>query len=61
MFAIFSPGPMELAIIAIVAVLLFGSQLPKVARSIGAAIPEFKKGIRGLEDEKNEIEKAIKE
>jgi sec-independent protein translocase protein TatA len=44
-------GPMEMAIIMIVAVLLFGKRLPEVGRNLGKGIIEFKKGLRGLEDE----------
>ncbi len=33
-----------------VAVLLFGSRLPEVGRSLGKGIIEFKKGLRGIED-----------
>ena len=49
--AFFSPGPMEMMIIAGIAVLLFGKRLPEVGRSLGKGIVEFKKGIRGIEDE----------
>ena len=35
MIAFFSPGPMELCIIVGIALLLFGSRLLSVARSIG--------------------------
>ena len=49
--AMFSPGPMEMLIIGVVAVLLFGKRLPEVGRSLGKGIVEFKKGIRGVEDE----------
>jgi sec-independent protein translocase protein TatA len=42
----------EWIIIAVVALLLFGgSQLPKLARSIGQAQKEFKKGLAEGEDE----------
>jgi sec-independent protein translocase protein TatA len=34
-----------------VAVLLFGKRLPEVGRSLGKGIVEFKKGLRGIEDE----------
>jgi sec-independent protein translocase protein TatA len=47
----FSPGPFELMIIGIIALLLFGKRLPEVARSLGKGIVEFKKGVRGIEDE----------
>jgi sec-independent protein translocase protein TatA len=49
--AFFSPGPMEMVIIGVIAVLLFGSRLPDVARSMGKSLVEFKKGMRGIEDE----------
>jgi len=46
-----SPGPMELAIIAMIALLLFGKRLPEVAKNVGKGFVEFKKGISGIEDE----------
>jgi len=39
------PGPMEMVIIGLVALLLFGGRLPSVARSIGQSIFELKKGL----------------
>ena len=47
----FAPGPMEMIIILLIAVLLFGKRLPEVGRSLGKGIIEFKKGVRGIEDE----------
>jgi len=47
----FSPGPMEMIIIGIIALLLFGKRLPEVARSMGKGIVEFKKGVSGIEDD----------
>ena len=38
-------------IIGIIALLLFGKRLPEVARSLGKGIVEFKKGVRGIEDD----------
>jgi sec-independent protein translocase protein TatA len=48
---LFGLGPMEIAVIVVLAVLLFGKNLPGVGRSIGKSIVEFKKGMKGLEDE----------
>lgn len=47
----FSPGLPELVIFGTIALLLFGKRLPEVARSLGKGIVEFKKGVRGIEDE----------
>jgi len=49
--AYFSPGPMEMIVVGVIALLLFGKRLPEVARSLGKGIVEFKKGVRGIEDE----------
>jgi sec-independent protein translocase protein TatA len=44
-------GPTEMIVILVIAVLLFGKRLPEVGRSVGKSIVEFKKGMRGVEDE----------
>jgi sec-independent protein translocase protein TatA len=50
--AFFGPiGPWEMIIIGIVALLLFGKRLPEVGKSLGKGIVEFKKGLKGIEDE----------
>lgn len=41
----FGLNPMELMIVAAIALLLFGNKLPGVARSLGKSVIEFKKGI----------------
>lgn len=44
-------GPTELLIVLAIALLLFGgAKLPKLARSMGEASREFKKGIDGHSD-----------
>ena len=47
----FSPSPMEVLIVLAVVLLLFGKRLPGVMHSVGKSIVEFKKGVRGIEDE----------
>jgi len=47
----FGVGPMEMMIVGIIALLLFGKRLPEVARSLGKGIVEFKKGVAGIEEE----------
>jgi sec-independent protein translocase protein TatA len=43
----FNLGGQELLVILAIALLLFGStRLPKLARSMGQSVSEFKKGIR---------------
>lgn len=43
-------GFWEIVIILIAGVVLFGKSLPDVGRSLGRALAEFKKGLKGLED-----------
>ena len=45
------PGPLEMMIIAGIVLLLFGNRLPSVMRSLGKGIVEFKKGVKGIEDD----------
>lgn len=46
-------GPMEMIIVGIIAILLFGNRLPEVVKSIGKGFGEFKKGMHGIEDDIN--------
>src|SRR6185295_2806085 len=45
------PSGFEWLIVAAIGLLLFGKRLPEVGRSLGKGIVEFKKGIKGVEDE----------
>jgi sec-independent protein translocase protein TatA len=45
------PGPFEWIIIGGLALLMFGKRLPDVARSMGKGIVEFKKGLKGIEED----------
>ncbi len=46
----FGIGYMELIIVGIIAVLLFGKRLPEVARSLGSTFVQFKKGLNDTSD-----------
>ena len=56
----FGVGPIELLIIGVVILLLFGNRLPSVMRSLGQGMVEFKKGVQGVDDEKDESSKVAK-
>lgn len=57
MLGMWLPGGTEWVVIGIIALLLFGKRLPEVSRSIGKSIVEFKKGIKGVQDDiENESE-----
>lgn len=48
----FGFGPLELVVLLVIMLILFGNRLPSVMRSMGQGITEFKKGIR---DDENSI------
>jgi sec-independent protein translocase protein TatA len=45
------PGFDEWIVIAVIGVLVFGKRLPEVGRSLGKGIVEFKKGLKGIDEE----------
>lgn len=45
------PHGVEWLVILGIALLLFGKRLPEVARSIGRGVVEFKRGLKGIEDD----------
>src|SRR3954466_11818274 len=48
------PGGAEWIVIAALGLLIFGKRLPEVGRSLGKGIVEFKKGLKGGEDDVEE-------
>ncbi len=48
------PGQYEMLILLVLGLILFGRRLPEVGRSVGRSIVEFKKGIKGIEDDIDE-------
>nr|WP_202932572.1 twin-arginine translocase TatA/TatE family subunit [Halorussus salinus] len=56
------PGGMEMMVILLIAVLLFGAnKIPKLARSTGEAMGEFKKGRQEVEEELQEMQEGTTE
>lgn len=43
-------SPLQLAIVGLVILLLFGHRLPMLARSLGSSLIEFKKGVKESDD-----------
>lgn len=46
-----TPSMMELVVLAALGLLFFGKRLPEVGRSLGKGIVEFKKGLKGIEED----------
>ena len=53
------PGPWEWMVILIVALLIFGRRLPEVGKSLGKGIVEFKKGLKGVKDELEDVDREM--
>lgn len=53
--AFWAPGPFEMIVILIVAVLIFGRRLPEIARNMGKSVSEFKKGLQEAGKVKDDI------
>ena len=50
----FGLGPTEIILILLVIILLFGARkLPDLARGLGRSVIEFRKGMKGEDDEKS--------
>ena len=60
LLAMWAPGPIELLVILIVAVLIFGKRIPEIGRSLGKSLTEFKKGINEAQNIKNDLTDEVK-
>lgn len=56
-----TPGVGELIVIGVVAVLLFGSKLPEVARSLGSSYQQFRKGLTDIQTSIKEDMDSVKQ
>jgi len=50
------PGYVELLIVGAIVLLLFGNRLPGVMGSLGKSIVEFKKGVKGIQEEMDSVD-----
>lgn len=51
------PGWMEMAIVLVIVMLLFGNRLPGTMRSLGQSLVQFKKGMKeGDEDDSDKLQ-----
>ena len=57
--AIGMPGLTEWIIIGALGLLIFGKRLPEVGRSLGKGIVEFKKGLKGIEEDVTQVDEDI--
>jgi sec-independent protein translocase protein TatA len=54
-----TPGPLELAIVLLVVLVIFGpKRLPDLGRSLGKGMRNFKDSITGKDDEREELTAA---
>ncbi len=54
------PGGWEWIVILIIALLIFGSRLPSIARGLGKSLNAFKKGLQEAEDATDEIKQEAR-
>ncbi len=52
-------GTWELILIGGIVLLLFGTRLPKIARSLGSSVVEFKRGVGEAQGLKEQVEKEV--
>lgn len=47
----FALSSVQILVVLVIGILLFGKRLPEVGRSLGKGLMEFKKGMAGIEDQ----------
>ena len=56
-----APGPLELMVILVIALLVLGPQkLPETARSVGKGMRELKASLSGEDDERDSLDEPSK-
>jgi len=55
----FGLAPQELIAVGVIAVLLFGSKLPDVARSLGGSYREFRRGLNDMQQQFKDVEREV--
>lgn len=55
----FGLSPPEILAVAVIAILLFGSKLPDVARSLGGSYREFRRGLNDMQQQFRDVEREI--
>ncbi len=50
----FSPGPPEMLLLLVIALLLYGGKLPEMARTWGKTLAEFRRSLSGIQREFND-------
>ncbi|MEX0713684.1 MAG: twin-arginine translocase TatA/TatE family subunit [Pirellulales bacterium] len=53
LLGIFGLHGLEIVIVGLVVLLLFGNRLPSLMRSLGRSVVEFKQGVREIEEDKD--------
>lgn len=55
-----SIGPLEIGILLLVGLLLFGRRLPEVGRGLGRSITEFKRGLKDVTEDVDETATEVR-
>jgi sec-independent protein translocase protein TatA len=57
---VFGLGPTEVVVIGVIAVILFGGNLPDVARKFGGSYREFRRGLNDMQQQFRMVESEVK-